>query len=233
MKKIIFLIISLIFIFYNNNICYSISGSQQISGKVELGSPTTTEGYIKVYDYSGSGGVGTTTSNMYITDGAIWVGLKGNTNTGTAYTEVRGGTVTITALNGRIPYTDTNGYLGVILMSPLTPDSTRIKTDNYVGYSLSNTNIIGATTSLTLIPAQTGQKIQIASIIVCNYNTSLGGVVELKWSGGSTIIKLFCDAKQSIGWDSPDLSPAAESLQITTSGGDIYIKVVYRQSANQ
>jgi len=143
------------------------------------------------------------------------------------YQLVQGGT--FTAINS----TAANFKGQMEIIAPLTPDTTRIRTDDYVGYVVSNTDIVGATTSATLIPGQTSQKIQIKSVLCYNHSTSAGGTIELKWSGGTTIVKCYCDLKQSLGWDCPDLSPVSEGLQVTTTGGNIFIKIIYRQSINQ
>lgn len=120
----------------------------------------------------------------------------------------------------------------VDINSPLTPNLARIKIDSDQGISVSILDIVGATTTATVISSITGERIRIIAVKYHNYSTTTDGTIELKL-GTQIIDKFYISAKSSLGWDRmPFLSNASESLVITTTGGNIHFSVSYLQGTN-
>lgn len=203
-------------------------------------------GNQKVYDYSGSGGgAGTTTSNIYGYDGANWQKLKAiETIIGYLLGNAVYGSRVDTGAPSWIKV-DADGYLvpkspnassfktQAEITSPLTPDNSRIKTEEYSGYNVLNIRYATAQATATLISNLTGEKIRIKSVILANSNTSTGGLARVFFNStnAGTVFEDYLDAKKDVGFDTCDLSATSEGLYYT-GPANVFIKIIYTQGTN-
>lgn len=115
----------------------------------------------------------------------------------------------------------------VDITSPSSSDG-RIKVDPYADCSVVNKDIVGATTTATVISGVTGQIVRVKSICLWNYSTS-DATVTIDWTDGTVFNKNYLSAKQSMGWDAPYTGATNNGVRITTSAGNVYVTIIYTQ----
>lgn len=153
---------------------------------------------LVVYDEA-SGAVGTTTSNMYITDGSQWVGLKGNTSTGSAYIEIKNSNIN----NGVLSHP----YIGCLSYATKT------------GTALTNEKIIDISLSQTLY---------ILGIAVFNYST-IGGQVDFNFDTTNLCYPSTVGNTVGSGYitDTYRVGGTGQDLYITTAPTSLGITIYY------
>ncbi|MEW6096817.1 MAG: hypothetical protein AB1567_09880, partial [bacterium] len=103
----------------------------------------------------------------------------------------------------------------------------RIYTEEDFGYSHTYFKTVGATTTATVISAVAGQKIYLKGFMISN--TSATDAVVTFFLGGVEFWKLSVNNKSVSGWYDGKISASSEALTVTTSAGDINIRVQYLQ----
>lgn len=213
----------------NNPLVTQIIGSSSTGYKE---GQMTDEGYLKVYDYSGSGGgAGTTTSYEYVWDGTDWQRAKGDTS---GYTYVIGtGNVTVNSLpNVTVGTGSVNVINRVDVNIQKVGDSQLpipvLPANPYIGCSVARLKDTVGTTTTTIIAGTPGQNLYIIGIYYFN-RAATAGNFDFTWSGGTDALCGAVSASVGAGFtgDTYLISPVGEGLRITTPAA-FAITVFYR-----
>ncbi len=147
-------------------------------------------GNQRVYDYSGSGGGGTTTSYGYVWDGTGWQKVKGDTS-GYSYVIVGTGSINITTLPN---ITVGTGSMNIInepdidiqKIKGMTIPISTLPGHPYIGcLSFATITSVAKTNVLIIDNTQSGKTTYILKVEVINRGTT-GGNVDLYWDSAGT-----------------------------------------------